>query len=634
MSWLRGGLWPRRRALFVVADVLIIIVANLLANLLRFDDPFPSGRVQFLYFHRWMYLDLVLTPLIFWVFRLYRSSWRYTSIHELIQIVQAVLARTVAVVLAFVALGYHGLPRSVVVMDTVLLLLLAGGLRTMGRVHGELSRKRSGGRRVLIVGAGESGEMIVRQMRQRGDLDYVPIGFVDDDPEKHGVNIHGVPVLGGRDDIPEILRTRRAVEVIVAIPSASARDLREIRRLCGDRKVRLKALPSMPDFLEDPASMRQIRDVQVEDLLGREPVVLDVEAIRRDIYGHTVLVTGGGGSIGREMARQLAALRPSHLVLVDRSENNLFAIQMDLRSLAPDLPVSYCVGDIQDEVRMHEVFEKHRPHVVYHAAAYKHVPMMESNVVEAVSNNVFGTRLLARLAAEFEAVRFVLISTDKAVNPSSVMGRTKRVAELILQSMNGASTRFIAVRFGNVLGSDGSVVPIFRNQIASGGPVTVTHPEATRYFMTIPEAVQLVMQAGSMGEGGEIFMLDMGEPVRIVDLARNMIELSGFRTDVDIDIQFTGLRPGEKLHEELSAADENTLPTAHEKIVKLSVRSVAHVELNRELEGLRTALGRRDGETLGRELAALVLAYGTHEARGSTRPRAVQTHLREVSPPG
>jgi FlaA1/EpsC-like NDP-sugar epimerase len=608
-------MWRRhRRVLLVLADALAIVVSLLLANLLRFDQLFPTGR-GFPHFHRWIQIDLFVTPVVFFLLGMYRSSWRYASVRDLVRIIQAVILRTGAVIIVYVGLGFHGIPRSVVIMDSILLLLTAGGMRLATRVQAELRKIPISGRRVLIVGAGESGEMIVREMRRRTDLDYLPVGFVDDDEEKHGVLIHGVPVLGGREDISDIVRSRGVVELIVAVPSASAQDLRHIRSLIGDPSIRLKAVPAMAEMLGEPLGLRQVRDVRVEDLLGREPVVLDVEAIRRDVHGHDVLVTGGGGSIGRELARQLVALKPSRLILLDRSENNLFQIQMELGTLAPDLDLECCIADIQDELRMREVLAEFHPRVIYHAAAYKHVPMMEFNPLEAVSNNILGTRLVARLAREFGVARFVLISTDKAVHPRSVMGKTKRVAELIIQAMNGGAGCFMAVRFGNVLGSDGSVVPIFRRQIASGGPVTVTHAEATRYFMTIPEAVQLVMQSGTMGKGGEIFMLDMGEPVRIVDLARNLIELSGLRPNVDIDITFTGLRPGEKLHEELSLEGEQTVPTSHEKIVVLTGDPVEPSALAVRVEELEEAWRRRDSRSATRLLSAIVEAFEPSRGR-------------------
>jgi len=609
LSFSPRGFLRHPRLLLVVVDSAAIVLAILIANTLRFDEPFPTADNQFPAFHRWLQFDLLLTPIIFYFFGLYQSAWRYASIRDMLRIAQAVLLRTAAVILAFVVFGHSGLPRSVVVIDTLVLLLAIGGFRLLTRVHGELRLRPTGGRAVLIVGAGQSGEMIVREMLRRRDLDYSPVGFVDDDPDKHGVLIHGLPVFGGRDEISEIVRTRGVKEVIVAVPSASAADLRDIRARCGDPKVRLKAVPAVNEMLGGPAGLRQVREVAVEDLLGREPVVLDGEAIRRDIEGHPVLVTGGGGSIGRELARQLAALKPSRLILIDRSENNLFAIGLELQACAPEQAVSYCIADIQDERRMREIYALFRPRVVYHAAAYKHVPMMEFNPLEAVGNNILGTRLVARLAAEFEVGRFVLISTDKAVNPVNVMGKTKRVAELIVQSLNGGGTRFIAVRFGNVLGSDGSVVPIFRQQIAAGGPVTVTHPEISRYFMTIPEAVQLVMQAGTMGTGGEIFMLDMGQPVKIVDLAQNIIELSGFRPNVDIDIVFTGLRPGERLHEQLYMDGEETQPTAHGKIVMLSHPPLDPHTLALSVADLESALATREPDATLARLTELVDAF-------------------------
>ena len=596
-------MWRRhRRVLLVLADMLVIVVASLTANYLRFDQLFPTADYSFA---RWIQLNLALTPVLFYFLGLYQSSWRYASIRDVVRIVQAVGLRTGALLVVWMSLALGVLPRSVVAMDTMLLLVLSGGLRMTFRVHAELRRRPQAGRRVLIVGAGESGEMIVREMRRRVDLDYQPVGFVDDDEEKHGVVIHGITVLGGREDIPSVVQSRGVVEVIVAVPSASAKDLRQIRTLIGDPAVRLKAVPAMAEMLDETLGLRQVREVRVEDLLGRKPVVLDVGAIRRELHGYTVLVTGGGGSIGRELARQLVGLKPSRMVLVDRSENNLFHIQMELRTLAPDQDVDYCIADIQDETRMREVLEDCRPRVIYHAAAYKHVPMMEFNPLEAVGNNVFGTRQMAILAQEVGVSKFVLISTDKAVNPRSIMGKTKRLAELIIQARNGGATRFLSVRFGNVLGSDGSVVPIFRRQIESGGPVTVTHAEATRYFMTIPEAVQLVMQAGTMGQGGEIFMLDMGEPVRIVDLARNLIELSGLRPNVDIDILFTGLRPGEKLHEELSLEGEQTCPTTHDKIVALAGNAGDLEALSGHIDRLQVAWRERDARAATKMLSSI-----------------------------
>jgi FlaA1/EpsC-like NDP-sugar epimerase len=558
----------RKGHALLLTDVAAVCAAALGANYLRFDEIYPAG---FIHFEKWLLLDLILTPLVFYVMGLYRSAWRYASISDLKVIVFAVTCRTLLLTSLFILLGYdRGVPRSTIVLQGILLLGAVGGTRLLTRVRREMSQQKNLRHKtpVVIVGAGDAGEIILRELRGNRTLPYNPIGFVDDDPAKWGVRIHGVPVLGGTADIPAIASSRRVKDAIIAIPSASGRQLAAIYKVCKSAGVRAKTVPPVSQLIDGRLSLSQIRNVELEDLLGREAVSVEMDVIRESLAGKRVLITGGAGSIGRELARQVAGLGPERLVVFDRNENSMYFTELDLRKRFPSVSIDCVVGDILDRSRLNDLMEVCAPQIVFHAAAFKHVPMMEVNAAEAFKNNVLGTRNVAEKAAEMGVERFVLISTDKAVNPVSVMGGTKRLAELVLQDIRETATRFVSVRFGNVLGSDGSVVPLFKKQIADGGPVTVTHPEVTRYFMTITEAVQLVLQAGSMGVGGEVFLLDMGEPIRIVDLARNLIELSGFRPDEDIEIVFTGLRPGEKLHEELYYRSEEWGTTAHAKILK------------------------------------------------------------------
>jgi FlaA1/EpsC-like NDP-sugar epimerase len=419
----------------------------------------------------------------------------------------------------------------------------------------------------LIVGAGNTGEALLREIHRMPVAEYEVIGFIDDDHAKRGINIHGIPVLGTVEQLPAICKEKNIEEVAIAMPSATVPQRRRVVQACQGTKVRFRTVPSMTDIASGRFRVSQIRDVDINDLLGREAVQLDTDAVETFIRGKTVLVTGAGGSIGSEMCRQICIYKPKFLLLVEQAENPLFYIERELRERWPDIPLAAVICDITDQVRVETIFDEYRPEVVIHAAAHKHVPLMEINPGEAIKNNVIGSRTVADAADKFGIGNFVMISTDKAVNPTSIMGSSKRVAEMYVQDLNRTSkTHFVTVRFGNVLASEGSVVPIFKKQIAQGGPVTVTHPEMKRYFMTIPEASQLVLQAASMGKGGEIFLLDMGEPVKIVDLARELITLSGFRPGEDIEIIFTGLRPGEKLFEELSITGEDMQETRHPKI--------------------------------------------------------------------
>jgi len=611
-----------RKLLFVAGDIVCVLLANILALALRFDFAWSSingpGRRN----KELLLIDLVLTPGIFFLMGLYQGYWKYTSLDDLFRLVRAVTYRTVGVIMLLYAFGFYGISRAVVVINTVLLLMLTGSLRLAPRFHFEVSssRRRTAGHRALIIGAGDTGESLLRELRKSPDADYNAIGFVDDDPEKMGAKIHGVPVLGTTESLGRLIVDCGAREVIIAIPGASGGQMREIFEVCRRTGARFHTVPTRGELARGAARLSQIRLVDLEDLLGREVVSLDQQLLRQSLSGRRVLVTGAAGSIGRELARQVAAYEPQELILLDRNENNLFYLEVEIREAHPLLHLSPLVGDILDHSRLDEIFRQSKPQIVFHAAAYKHVPLMEQNPVEAVKNNVLGTRVLAEAAAAHHVERLIYISTDKAVRPTSVMGATKRVGERLIKSVAGETTRFMAVRFGNVLGSDGSVVPTFRRQIAAGGPVTVTHPEATRYFMTIPEAVQLVLMAGAMGEGGETFLLQMGQPVRIVDMARNMIELSGLRPELDIRIVFTGMRPGEKLHEELKSDDEVALPTSSDKIMVLTGVEALREDEWREMARLEAVALKGSAEESLAILQVLVPDYRPILAAPKSQP--------------
>jgi FlaA1/EpsC-like NDP-sugar epimerase len=518
---------------------------------------------------------------IFGLFKQYRGWWRYVGISDLTGIIRASLVSTLIIVtLWYLSLQIDPVRKTlpaaiwevgqgVFMADLFGTIFLLAGLRMVIRLYYEEFRTVEAGRlkRFLIVGAGNTGESLLREIHRMQVAEYEVVGFIDDDPSKQGIRIHDIPVLGTVEQLAEICKEETIEEVAIAMPSATVPQRRRVVQVCQGTKVRFRTVPSMTDIAAGKFRVSQIRDVDINDLLGREAVQLDTDLIEAFIKGKTILVTGAGGSIGSEMCRQICYYKPKLLLLVEQAENPLFYIERELCERWPDIPVSAVVCDITDQIRVDAIFDKYRPEVVIHAAAHKHVPLMELNPGEAIKNNVVGSRTVADAADKNGCGNFVMISTDKAVNPTSIMGSSKRVAEMYVQDLNRTSrTHFVTVRFGNVLGSEGSVVPIFRKQIAQGGPVTVTHPEMKRYFMTIPEASQLVLQAASMGKGGEIFLLDMGEPVKIVDLARELITLSGFRPGEDIEITFTGLRPGEKLFEELSIKGEDMQETRHPKI--------------------------------------------------------------------
>ena len=541
-------------------------MASYLACWLRFDGDIPPRLAgTYLQLLPWV---LVIRGLVFAPFGLYGGLWRYTSIWDLSRIVLGVLTSSLALyLLVYRDLGPAGFPQSIVIIDSVLLISFLGGVRLLRRVVQGAARA-GGGRRVLILGAGDAGEMIVREMGKGNG--YQPIGFIDDDPAKVGRTIHGVPVLGTRADLPRVVTAMRPQEVLVAIPSAKAAAIRGTVHLLEAFKLPITTLPSLEDLVNGKVGVKHIRPLAIEDLLSRKPVALNVNAVRELVSGKRVLVTGAGGSIGSEICRQIVALGPASLILFERYENSLYAIANDLSDRGSSLLVCPIIGDVTDASRVEAVFADHRPHLVFHAAAHKHVPLMEGNPCEAVKNNVVGTQVVAEAARRHGAERFVLISTDKAANPSSVMGATKRVAELIVQAMSArGDIRFVTVRFGNVLGSNGSVVPKMMEQIRTGGPVTVTHPEIRRYFMLIPEAVELVLQAAVLARNRETFVLDMGEQLKVLDVARNLIRLSGFVPDEEIPITFIGLRPGEKLTEELVGEGETLEPAGVSKIFRV-----------------------------------------------------------------
>ena len=570
---------------------LIIISSFLIAYAVRFDFSIPlvyRSRI-------WSLIPavLVIKLVFFWQFGCFRGWWRYVSLPDLIQIVKANFFGSVFfIVYSVLVYRLDLIPRSVLVLDGILCFLAVGGVRFATRVYRESYRPVQLGtelrkKRVLLVGAGEAGQLIAREVRSNLQLDIDLVGFVDDDPIKKKTTFQGLKVLGTLTDLNGIANERSIDEIIIAIPSATGKQIKTMVEHCRKTNVSFKILPGVGDLIDGKVSIQQIRDIDLNDLLGRDPILLDEVQISHYLQGKRVLVTGAGGSIGSEICRQVARFNPQKIILFENAETPLFLIEQELSRDFTKLCIVPIVGDVRNRSRVNVIFDEQRPQVVFHAAAYKHVPMMEINPAEAVNNNIQGTRLTADAADRFGVEKFVMISTDKAVCPANVMGSTKRVAELYVQSLNTTSkTRFITTRFGNVLGSNGSVIPTFKDQIEKGGPVTVTHPEVTRFFMTILEATQLVLQAGSMGIGGEIYLFDMGEPVKILTLAEELIRLSGLQPYDDIEIVYIGLRPGEKLYEELLLDGEGVLPTLHKKICIAQSISLPLADLSNSLDDL------------------------------------------------
>ena len=597
-----------RHPIIVLSQLFLFALTYYFSFLLRFDfnlhEPFTHS------FLKTLPVVVSVKLLVFSYFRLFRGWWRYVGMSDLLDIIKAAAISAPLVYLAvYLAHGMLFFPRSVCVIDLTLTICAIGGIRFAVRAYTESARVHLADANTLIIGAGSAGSAIIRELRGNGKVKYDPVGFIDDDPTKQGMKLQGVKVLGTSEHLPRIIKENDVAHILIAIPSAAGKQIQRIIDKCRACKVDFKTLPAYGDIINGSVSVGHIRNVRVEDLLRRAPVQMDLGRIREKLQGKVVLITGAGGSIGSELARQVANVEPGELVLFDQSENDLHKIDIDLAENFPRLDYAALVGDILDRDRLSDVMAQHRPHFVFHAAAYKHVPMMEKNCFQAVTNNIFGTYHAAHLAREFEVQDFVLISSDKAVNPSNIMGVTKRVSELLILGLQHQRTHFVSVRFGNVLGSKGSVLPLFEEQIARRRPVTVTHPEACRYFMTIPEAVQLVLQAATMGKGGEIFVLDMGEPIKIVDVAHDLIRLSGLEPERDIPIVYTGLRPGEKLFEELKLDEEGIKPTAHEKIRVLEGGRVSSRQVEIWIKELEARTNAKDVNGLIRKLREIVPEY-------------------------
>jgi FlaA1/EpsC-like NDP-sugar epimerase len=613
------------------AQLALFVFAAVSAFMLRFDFNIPSQYHP----HLWFGLGLLVLAkiLAFHALALDRGWWQYVSVPDLLRLSAANLAGSALGCAAILVFAPSGFPRSLYILDLLLCSILTAGARLSVRVVFEFSRQHNGGarKRTLIYGAGSAGMILLRELRQSPSLAYQLVGFVDDAPEKWGRMIHRAKIFGGGLDLTRIARDEHIEMILIAVPRATRPEMAEILRHCHNAGVPYKTVPGLGEVIESAGLVSQIREVAVEDLLGRNPVRLDESGIRDRIEGKVVVVTGAAGSIGSELCRQIARFLPAAIVAYETAETALFYLEREMRENFPGIPFHPEIGDIRDLQRLHEVFAHYRPSILYHAAAYKHVPMMESHAFEAVENNVIGTSNVALAAAQYGIADFVMISSDKAVRPTSIMGATKRVAELLINRLRVEGTNYVSVRFGNVLGSNGSVIPIFKQQIAARKPLTITHPDMRRYFMTIPEAAQLVLQASTMGHGGEIFVLDMGEPVRIVDLARNLILLSGLRPGEDIPIEFTGVRPGEKLYEELAHLEEETLPTYHPKI-KIFANSRSEESVLDRVEQLRYFCGARDLAGLLLQLKELVPDYNpsSQVLRRAVQPApAVTTQARK-----
>ena len=595
----------RDKLKLILIDAIILAVMPVVALLLRFEGEIPAA--QFDTIRTCLPWMVVLSLAVFYFYGMYHRMWHYARMRDLIAIVGAVTLSQASVFILTVLFSI-AIPRSVMIITWLLDLGAIGASRLMFKINFDLVTESKGGREnLLIVGAGDAGAMLARELEQNDAATISIVGFVDDDEKKQKGRLAGFPILGTIRDLPAVVRKHKVDTIVIAIPSADGDAIRQIDRQCRKTGANVRIMPGIYEMISGEAGMGGLREIRLEDLLRRDPIQLDFDQITGYIAGKTVLITGAGGSIGSELSRQISRVGAKEIILLGRGENSIYEIHQELRRKFPDQTYHTVIANITDRERMERIFKRFQPQVVFHAAAHKHVPLMEIQPEEAVKNNVFGTKNVAELADENQAEIFVLISTDKAVNPTSVMGATKRTAELVLQEINQHSkTKFVTVRFGNVLGSRGSVVPLFEKQIAAGGPVTVTHKEMTRFFMTIPEAVQLVLQAGSQAEGGEVFLFDMGKPVKINDMAEDLIRLHGLTPGRDIKIVYTGLRPGEKLYEELLTSEEGTTSTKHKKIFKARIQPLDGAKLKQNLQILKN---NTDREIILKTLKNMIPTY-------------------------
>jgi FlaA1/EpsC-like NDP-sugar epimerase len=602
----------------IVLDAVLTAASFTAAFLIRFDGRLvePGHGLTYVHQLQWLLPFVVAMRLSAnWICGVYRRLWRYTGLTEVMELGLAVVSVSailyVARVLGLLEVDHNQLSFGIICIDAILCFIILTGPRVLRRLQTEHNQRRHWRqpvrRRALLIGAGDAGQLVLRELAQRRDLGVDVVGVLDDDPSKVKKRFGNLTIFGTTGELPRLVENLFIDQVIIAMPSAPPAEIRRIVDMCRKAEVETRILPGLFELINGRVSVNQLREVSLEDLLGREPVKLDTAAIANYIEGRCVLITGAGGSIGGELCRQIMRFQPSKMLLLGKGENSIFAISQELHGRAEPVELVNIIADVRDHQRLFSIFQKHRPQVVFHAAAHKHVPLMEANVTEAITNNIRGTQNVAELSAEFDVETFVLVSSDKAVNPSSVMGATKRIAELVIQDLARRSkTKYVAVRFGNVLASRGSVIPLWKQQIAAGGPLTVTHPEATRYFMLIPESVQLIMQAAALGNGGEIFVLDMGKPVRILDLANDLIKFSGLRPGQDIEIKFIGLRPGEKLYEELLTAEEGLTKTSYEKIFVGQPQPLERGVLASSLAQLFRGAARDDEAGIRHALDALV----------------------------
>lgn len=603
----------------MILDILIVNFTTLFALYLRFDWNIPSIHIRFYYS---MIVPMCILIIVTnSIFDLYSSLWKYAGVEEMVATVKSVTLFSLGnFIIEFLflhkTLGYelYRMPFSIMIISWMLNVVIIGGSRFIFRIVNSMEISVNNNiceqRNALVIGAGDAGNLLIKELKKHSEVQGYPVAVIDDDESKIGKKISGVPIIGGRHEIPSAIEKYNIQEIIMAIPTIDISDKKEIFDICKKFNVRIKTIPGIYEIVDGKVNISKIRDINIEDLLGRDPIVLDMQGIDKYIKNKVVLVTGGGGSIGSELCRQVAKFKPKKIIILDIYENNAYDLQMEFNLTYPNLDKEVVITSVRDKNKLEQVFGRFKPDVVFHAAAHKHVPLMEANPSEVIKNNILGTLNVAECADKFSVERFVMISTDKAVNPTNIMGASKRVCEMIIQAINNKSkTEFVAVRFGNVLGSNGSVIPLFKREIANGGPVTVTHPEINRFFMTIPEAAQLVIQAGSIAKGGEIFVLDMGKPVKIVDLAKDLIRLSGLEPDKDIKIKFTGLRPGEKLYEELLMDSEELDKTVHNKIFVGKIQNFDFDELKKNIYELRDIANSGEDEEIFQAVSKLVPTY-------------------------